>query len=167
MPIYTEIMSDSQILHLIPTQCHNIFLIGCGACTNESLAYRNDLPIYKECIGAPYPYATSIELSRIKKLLQKNGFFVECKYFDDISGFLCMNHLGQNDYSLEWNELPDIILCMCCSSGYAAIKKAIPTILVETVSQIKGVISYSYKDIGNTRIIVKEQSVVVPIKDGD
>lgn len=100
-------------------------------------------------------------------MLQKNGFSVECKYFDDINGFLCMNHLGQNDYPLEWKELPDIILCMCCNSGYVAIKKAISSISVKTMSQVKGVISYSYKDIGNTRIIVKEQSMVIPIKAGN
>lgn len=74
MPIYTEIMSDSQILHLIPAQCHKIFLIGCGACTNESLAYKNDIPIYKDCIGVPYPYATSKELKRIKKCFKRMAF---------------------------------------------------------------------------------------------
>lgn len=160
-------MLDSKILDLIPIQCHNIFLIGCGACTNESLAYRNSIPIYKDCVGVPYPYATSIELRRIEKMLQKNGFSVECKYFNDIGGFLCMNHVGHNDYSLEWKKLPDIILCMCCTSGCEAIKKVIPSIPVIAVSETKGVISYLYEDIDNTRIIIKEQSTVIPIKGGD
>ena len=160
-------MLDSKILDLIPIQCHNIFLIGCGACTNESLAYRNSIPIYKDCVGTPYPYATSIELRRIKKMLQKNGFSVECKYFNDIGGFICMNHVGQNDYPIEWKKLPDIILCMCCKSGYDAIKKLIHSIPVISVSETKGVISYSYKDIDNTRIIIKEESTVIPINGGD
>lgn len=166
MPIYTEVMSDEQILEMLPAQCCNIFIVGCGACTNESLAYKNDVPIFKDCTDVLYPYATRMELRRITKMLQKKGFSVEYKYFDDIGRFLCMNNSEQNNYSLEWKKSPDVICCMCCNSGYSAIKKAISSIPIRIISQIKGVISYSFKDIDNSRIIVKEQSIVIPINKG-
>ena len=47
MPVYTELLSDDEIISIVPKNYHNLLIIGCGACTNESIAYKYGYPIFK------------------------------------------------------------------------------------------------------------------------
>lgn len=43
MPVYSEVLDDNTIINLV-RDYKNILLLGCGACMNESLAFKNDTP---------------------------------------------------------------------------------------------------------------------------
>lgn len=85
MPIYSEVIDDKSILQILQDKYNKVLLIGCGACMNESLAYKYDMPITKD--SSSVPFATACELARLAKLLSENGFIAETKFYNDIDGF--------------------------------------------------------------------------------
>lgn len=166
MPVYTEILSNEDILNLIPADCKRVFIIGCGACTNESIAFKNNVPIYNVPIGETmYPFATCMELKRIKRVLEDKNYIVKTQYFNDIDGFLCMDDINRELYHLDIEVEPDLIMCLCCPSGLTALKKKIPKIPVVCISKVKGTIAYVYKETDNSRVIVKNKSQVILFGD--
>lgn len=56
MPVYSEVLDDNTIINLV-RDYKNILLLGCGACMNESLALKNDTPIYINENNSSIPYS--------------------------------------------------------------------------------------------------------------
>lgn len=166
MPVYTEILSNEEIVNLIPEDCKRVFIIGCGACTNESIAFKKKVPIFNILAGeTKYPFGTSMELKRIKKDLEDKGYIVNTQYFNDIDGFLCMDDINRELYHLDIEVEPDLIMCLCCPSGLTALKKKISRIPVVCISKVKGTIAYVYEETDNSRVIVKNKSQVILFGD--
>lgn len=175
MPIYSRVINDEKILKLVSiNECHNILVIGCGGCMNESLAYDGDLCIYDG--ENESPFATITELNRIKQLLCGYNNSVDIKYFEGDKGFLCMNNVDESgDGFLCMNNVvestfesrkenrPDIILVLSCLSGYYALKERFPDYNLMCITEIKGGLSYYYKNEKGKRLIVKEKSKVTPV----
>ena len=143
MPVYTEILSDDEIIGIVTDAYKRLLILGCGACTNESIAYRKCYPIFlKKDDEDIYPYATVMELKRVKHLLESKGHEVSIKYFNDIDGFFCMTNVNDDDYCLELDDSVDAILCLCCPCGIAALKRIISTIPLFGISKLKGTLAY-------------------------
>ena len=164
MPIYSETIPENQIICLLSRKYSQVFIIGCGACMNESLAFKYNLPITKSIEESKIlPYATSCELKKIELVLANHGFNVESKYFNDINGFLCMAGQDSNDYPICWKQEPDIILTLCCSAGFNAIRERFPNYKVVKIAKQTAFISYSFSDKGGERVILKDKSTLIPI----
>ena len=164
MPVYSNILCDEAIIKILQEKYKKVAIIGCGACTNESLAYKNSLPIFDtNKNGYIYPYATAAELLRLESFLKSRGYQVEIKYFNDIDGFVCMRKIsGENPYPIIWHSEPDIILALCCGGGRDVISEIFPHSPVIKITQQVGTLFYSYADENGKRIICRNQSVVVP-----
>lgn len=165
MPVYSDILSNEKIIRVLQGKYKIVAIIGCGACTNESLAYKNFLPIFDtNKNGYIYPYATAAELLRLESFLKGEGYQVEIKYFNDIDGFVCMRKInGENPYPIIWNSEPDIILSLCCGSGCDVISEMFPHTPIVKITQQVGTLFYSYADENGKRMISRDQSVVVPL----
>lgn len=163
MPVYSDILSNESIIRALQGKYKIIAIIGCGACTNESLAYKNFLPIFDtNKNGYIYPYATAAELLRLESFLKSEGYIVETKYFNDINGFVCMREInGENPYPIIWHSEPDIILALCCGCGRDVISEMFPHIPVVKIAQQVGALFYSYVDKNGKRLICRDQSGVV------
>ena len=164
MPVYSKVINDEAILDLLSKNntCHSILILGCGGCMNESLAYDGDLCIYKD--GTESPCATITELNRIRKLLGDHHYSVIIKHFDGVKGFLCMDNVDDNDYGMNLDIQPDIILVLSCLSGHYALKNRLPKSNIICITEIKGGLSYYFKDEEGTRFIVKEKSKITPME---
>lgn len=163
MPIYSEVFSDTEILGLLNRQYKKVAIVGCGACTNESLAYKNSLPIFVNKHGnIIYPYATVSELLRIKSVLCREKYQVEIQYYNDVEGFVCMKKTSAIDtYAISWDNQPDIILTLCCGAGYETIREMFPKIPVVKITNQIGFLFYSYIDNKTARLICRERSAVI------
>lgn len=160
MPIYSEVIDDKSILQILQDKYNKVLLIGCGACMNESLAYKYDMPITKD--SPSVPFATACELTRLAKLLSENGFIAETKFYDDIDGFFCMGDVSIDKYPVDNVASFDIILILSCGAGYLALCDKVPDSKIVKITKSLGSISYSYDDIDNKRYIVKGESKMIP-----
>lgn len=164
MPVYSRTIGDKQILQLLQNKYFRVFLIGCGACMNESLALQNGLPITESLEDSKIaPCATAYELRRIANTLMAHGYQVEIQYFNDINGFLCTSEINHQSFEICWTKNPDVILTLCCSAGFDAIKKRFPDIKVIKITQQIGLMMYSFSDQTGKRIIDVEQSKIIYI----
>lgn len=167
MPVYSKTIEDAQILQLVQGKYSRIFLIGCGACMNESLALQNDLPITESLEESKIaPCATAYELRRIANILTDHGYQVEIQYFNDIDGFLCTSEIGHQSHKICWTKNPDVILALCCSAGFHAIKEQFSDIDVIKITRQIGLIMYSFSDQTGKRIIDAEQSKIIYVPHG-
>lgn len=165
MPIFSETLNDEQLINLLTPETKRIYIVGCGACENESLAYTHDMPITKDVeAGRGTPYATTKELERLTFLLGTRGISVESKVFDTIFEFVCMLNKDNNPYDVTPTEEPDLVLALCCDAGYNALKELLPKMNVIKITKQTGIIFYSYSDKTGDRIIDKKQSCIIPIK---
>ena len=162
MPIYSNTLSDESILRILRDKYHNILVIGCGACMNESLAYKYKLPIYNE--SPDIPYATVHELGRISELLSKNGYSVTTKYYNDINGFYCMADVSVDRYPIDWSEKPDIILLLSCNAGVDGLQDLLPSVNIVRITELIGGIPYGFNDKGNQRVMDEIETTILPIK---
>lgn len=162
MAVYSETISDEAILSKIDKESNNILVIGCGGCMNESLAYKNSIPIYKykdseKCI----PHATSVEVNRIYELLVNNGYNASKYVINEGIPVLC---IYSEEYELnlfEGNNIPDQVLLVSCSAGLYGLSKKIGSIIkTSSITKQLGQISYSYKDQNNERVILHNESKV-------
>jgi len=72
MPVYSEVFSDEEIINLIGDRYHNILVVGCGSCMNESLAYLHDSSIFvKGNDKEDIPHSVIVEIQRITNSLKK------------------------------------------------------------------------------------------------
>lgn len=165
MPIYSETISDENILRILRNKYHRILLIGCGACMNESLAYKYDKPICKDF--SDVPYATVSELDRIAKMLEASGYEVETKHYNDIDGFFCMTDIAIDMYPIDKFHSPDVIMILSCDAGCLALRDRLPEAKVIKIANQIGYISYGYIDMAGQRIIVKGESAILPLARGE
>jgi hypothetical protein len=161
MPIYSETLNDYQILRMIGRKHKRILVIGCGACMNESLAFKYNIPLYVDNLETPS--ATIIELKRIKKMLIDNGYQVEIKYYNSINGFYCMTNVSVTEYPLDRSCSPDVILVLSCNSGCEGLRDKLPTAKIIRITELIGGVTYGYKDVDCQRIIVANESMVIPM----
>jgi len=161
MPIYSEILNDESILQILRDGYHQILIVGCGACMNESLAYKHNLPLYID--NSNMPYATIHELHRIKELLTKNGYQVEIKYYNNIDGFFCMTDIAADEYPLDWEQHPDIILMLSCNSGCEGLRDRLPDTKIVKITKLVGGVPYGHRVVAGKRIIVAEESTIIPL----
>ena len=102
-----------------------------------------------------------MELKRIQRLFEKAGYNVSIKYFNDIDGFFCMKDINKDNYHLDWKEVPDAILCMCCPSGVSALRRAFTSIPSLGITKLRGTLSYVYEDAEGVRMIIKDKSKAI------
>lgn len=148
MPIYSEIIDNEKILEYLDKKSHNILIIGCGGCMNESLAYKNNLPIVKlnannnELIPIPI----EAELHRIAEMLEKNGYEVQIYVNKEGSPIGCMTNVS-SDFSYKLYDRmkqSDTILVASCPAGAEGFKRISGNIPVFHITKQIGAICYSY-----------------------
>lgn len=164
MPLYSEVLSNESIIAELQGKYEKIAIIGCGACTNESLAYKNSLPVFDmDESGNKYPCATVVELERLRAFLVCTNYQVETKCFNDINGFVCMRKNKDADtYSIVWHDNPNVILALCCTAGSGVIKELFPDIPVVCITRPIATLFYSYSDHNGKRLICKDNSMIFP-----
>ena len=159
MPVYSETIENDKIVNKLKNKYHNILIIGCGSCMNESLSYKYDTPIFEDTT-TEFPYSTNKELERLTNILLDNGFNVECKIILPHSKLLCMrdNQNGENDFFLK---KPDVILALSCPAGLFGIRTSIKNIPIIRITEQHGFLSYLYKEQNKQRWINKDLSIVM------
>jgi hypothetical protein len=163
MAVFSEIKADSIILGKLGDRYKKILLVGCGGCTNESLAYTNHLPIFDEFEGQRISAATKYETDRIKELLENNGYKVEITLIPLSQNALCIRHDGEK-FQMNPNSKfePDVILAMRCLAGAFGIHSDIEgKIQVMPIMEQKGQLAYYYEEKDKKTIIVYEKSAVL------
>jgi len=158
MAVYSKIFSDDKLLSLLPENVQNIFIITCGGCANESLAYDNDHPVlvFDKDVSAT-PYASYVEAKRIATMLETKGFNVNVKTLRGEMSILCVFSKDANDI-LNMVNSPDVIITISCVSGALGLQLLIPKTPVIPAAYQVGYISYTYKDEGDHRKILKDHS---------
>ncbi len=166
MPIYSETLSDKSIVDLLGSNYKNILIIGCGACMNESLAYKNNTPIFiKNDLGEMISYSVYLELLRLTDMLSRENYTTRFELFSENSNSRCMINYGKplHKVSVEFN--PDIVLVLSCPSGLFGIKKVSENVPIIKITKQCGFLAYGYEDKNDgTRFIIKEKSAVIGYK---
>ena len=163
MAVYSEIISDEMILSSIPTKSKNILIVACGGCMNESLAFKNNSPIFVTENDELVPYASKSEAERIMRFLSDHGFSVRAKTIRDGMPVLC---IYSEEYQFEFCEksfVPDAVLALCCEAGILGlgIRFVVPVI---PITQQLGYLAYTYKDSAGKRNIIRERSKAIFFK---
>jgi hypothetical protein len=152
MAVFSRILEDSAIIDAA-RNFSNILIITCGGCINESLAYSNKLPIFKEVNGKTIAYAVHLEAKRISKLLSDNKHIVKVFTSDEVKnlgwedGFLCIRKKGTKFdlFSHIGNFKPDLILSICCAAGTFGIVDNYETkIPVKQITKPLGMLTYVF-----------------------
>jgi hypothetical protein len=99
--------------------------VDCGACTNESLSFKNKTPItvWDQENNRYFPYSTTQEVNRLVKMLHKHGFEVTWQVIPEGSNSLCMRNID-SPIVIE-RTTPDVILALCCPAGIFGLRKII------------------------------------------
>lgn len=157
MAVYSKILSDKEILSLIPKNSKHILIVACGGCVNESLAYDHDEPIFTfDEDGNVTPYASNIEAKRFAKFLGAEGFAVDIKLLTGDMPVLCIYSESGTDI-LDTNNEPDVILTLSCPSGSIGLQVITDTPVFPITIQV-GYLSYTYKDKDGKRLILRDSS---------
>jgi hypothetical protein len=72
-----------------------------------------------------------------------------------------MKDVNKDNYVLDWREVPDAILCICCPSGLSALRKKYTSIPLLEISKLRGTLSYVYEDMEGMRRIVEDKSKAI------
>jgi hypothetical protein len=176
MAIFSRIVEDGTIIE-VARDFNNILIITCGGCINESLAYTNKYPIFKEVDGKTIAYAVHLETERISKLLSDNSHAVKVCTSDEIKnsgwkeGFLCMRKKGAKFdlFNHIGNFKPDMILSLCCGAGTFGIIDSYGTkIPVKQITKPFGMLGYVFDyengeqimDYSHTKVIGYDKAIV-------
>ncbi|GHV93296.1 hypothetical protein AGMMS50268_37990 [Spirochaetia bacterium] len=161
MAVYSEVLTNEEILSSIPKTCKNILIVACGGCMNESLAYKNNVPIFKQDENnSMIPFASKVEADRISTFLLHNGFDVRIKMIADGMPVLCIYSAKNEIAFFERSFRPDVILALSCKAGMFGLENNFDIPILPLTKQL-GFIAYAFDDIGGERIIVNEQSKVI------
>jgi len=160
MPIYSEPLSDGEILKLLKDNYNHVLLLGCGSCMNESLAYKNDLPIFaKDESGKIVSYAVHSELIRLTNFLKEQGVNTRYELLPEGSNSRCMLNYSEELYPLPLYPRPEIIVslgCPSCKFGIEMMSDGVP--VVKATRQL-GYLAYGHvTEADGTRRIIKEKS---------
>lgn len=168
MGVYTEISSDAHIVAM-SKGFKKVAILGCGACTNESIAYSKGLPLVTRVPQdsgdiQEIPHAVSYEMERIAELLAEQGLVIETKVINAYGEeFVC----SASDEGLESlrEAIPsgDAILALCCPAGQMGIRRILgETIEILSLVRTTGTLYCHYEDIGEAREIVGKRCSVIP-----
>lgn len=163
MPTYSEVIRDKEILKLLEGKHSSVLLLGCSSCMNESIAYKNDLPVFaKDDAGDIVAYSMLSELKRLTCFLNKSGFNARYQFLPEGSNSGCMLNYGETLYEISLIPRPDILLVLGCPSyvhGIEAVSNEIPVL---SITKQLGYLAYGYEvDEDGTRRIIKERSKVI------
>ena len=163
MPVYSETIAADYIFEKLPHKTNNILIVGCGACMNESLAYKYNTPIFiKNDLNRIIPISIINELERVKLLLAQQGYKSEYEVLPEDSNSRCMINLNQKQYKPNNKMCPDVVLALCCNAGVYGLKKLFKDIPIIKITIQRGVLAYGYKDNSlGQRIIEQEHSIVL------
>jgi hypothetical protein len=154
LAVFSEIINEQKLFDSIPYTCKNILVFACGGCINESLAYKDDVPILK----GGQPFASKIEAKRISDLLTQKGYDTRIKVLDGEMPVLCIYECSSSAVDSE-QFTPDVILALSCHSGVAGLEMLQAKPVIPLTNQI-GYIAYTYKDIDNDRMMIKTKTTV-------
>jgi hypothetical protein len=161
MAVYSEVISNESILKSIPENVKNILIVACGGCMNESLAYKNDCPIFMHVNDEAIPYASFSEAHRIVEFLNIRGYSSNAKVIPCGTPVLC---IYSEDYKFVFHEdffQPDAILALCCDAGLQGLK-LIFSVPVISITKRRGLLFYTYQDLPNgNRITLKKKSATI------
>ena len=154
MPLYSKTIPDAEIKQRIVGKYHNILIISCAGCMNESLAFDNSLPIFSLVNGeiASFP-AIEAECRRIAALLAHEGIHVEYQVIPTGTNSRCIINLDEPLYVLDNNQSFEAVLVLSCPSGFQDLYKrfAVP---VYIISEQIGMINYTFTEINQCREII-------------
>lgn len=170
MAVYSEVLPNDVILRKILAlkDVDRILIIGCGGCMNESLAYKNNLPVYLfENGGEKEPFSTLNELEKIKEYLETNDYSVDLCIIKEGTPILC---IYSDDYEFEFytdNNIPSIILALCCPAGIVGLRAKLDSnIPIVCITFQKGILAYSFIDSNGKRDIILKNSRILNHTNG-
>lgn len=166
MAVYSEVLDNQKILTMLKNRYKRVLIIGCGGCMNESLAFKNHLPIFKMDDSLNFiPFAVTQEMIRISIFLKLHEFEVNSFLINEGMPVLCI-YSDQNDvFFFEDRNKPDVIVALCCAAGLVGLNaKFRSKIPVLHITKQLGQIAYSYKDLNGERIIVYNKSKAILLK---
>ena len=157
MAIYSQTLTNQEILALIPQHTKHILIVACGGCVNESLAYDKDIAVLKfDESGNALPNASFVDAQRISAFLDQNEFQTEIKLLVGDMPVLCINPYECANI-MNAAIKPDIILTLSCQSGAIGLQVFTDIPVIPITNQI-GYLAYTYEDSNNERRIVKARS---------
>lgn len=163
MPVYSEVLSDCEIVDLIGKKYNSILIVGCGACMNESLSFKHNIPIFvKDELKNKIPYAVTQEVIRISKMLNSKGYDTRVEVFPEGSNSRCMINNTAPKYILCLEPKPDAILALSCPSGVFGMESMIKDIPIIKITKQKGFLAYNYieKEDGSTIMILEKSKIL-------
>src|SRR5690606_28034625 len=138
-----------EILAEVRGKFQKILVIGCGGCTNESLAYIHKIPITNVNGHELTPIATNEELEKIQTRLLEAGFDVRTTTFPRDWDALCLRQEGKTfQYNPHLDFSPEVILALSCPAGKFSIEEGFehkPPV-IKITRQIGHLAYYSYND---------------------
>jgi hypothetical protein len=164
MPVYSETLSDADILEIIRKgKYKNVLLIGCGSCMNESLAYKNRLPLNVVEGGQHKNYALSKELDRIQDLIKLLDCKAYCSCVPEGGNAFCMIDSGRELFNFSEDETShDAIFGLCCSSGIVGLKYKFKEIPVKLLTRTIGSLGYiSETSLDGSKNMIFDKSKVI------
>jgi len=149
MAVYSIPIELNEIITEIRGKYQKVLVIGCGGCTNESLAYIHNLPITNVNRGELTPIATNAELEKLESGLTAAGFDVRTTTFPRDWDALCLRQEGKTfQYNPHLDFEPQVILALSCPAGKFSIEEGfdhkIPVIKI--TRQIGHLAYFSYED---------------------
>jgi hypothetical protein len=162
MPVYSEVLSDQEILKTVRNCYQNVLVIGCGSCMNESLSYLHDLPIFtKDNNGNNVPFSVLSEKKRIVDMLNNEGFHANYQALLPHSNTLCQIDNDKEIYQLSVNSDTEIVLAVCCPAGIIGLKTGVEIPIIRITKQ-KGFLAYRHTDDSDgVRRMIQEHSKVL------
>lgn len=147
MPLYSKIISDSEIVDLVRNKYKSVLLAACGGCMNESLAFDQHLPIIAYTNGNKRHPAIQAECARIAHMLNDIGIETNTLVFPAGSNSRCIINLCAPQYPIFTDDsqevIYDAILMLSCPSGFIWISRQIHDIPVFNITRQKGMLSYT------------------------
>jgi hypothetical protein len=135
--IFCTLLSDNELLEAIKPY-NSATIVYCVTCTNISVAYQKNLPIYEvkgdEQTGAPTIVRRGIvdESIRIKEFLDSNGiksstfeYNIPCLVALDNRIPNALNGAGKDTMLLGASSESEAVLALCCSVGILGLKRRI------------------------------------------
>ena len=77
-----------------------------------------------------------------------------------------MTDVSIDEYPLDWVHSPDVILLLSCNSGCEGLRDKLPTAKIIRITELIGGVPYGHQDIDGQRIMVADESTIIPIAEG-
>jgi hypothetical protein len=167
MGVYTEVLPDKEII----SKCegfNTVVIVGCGSCTNESLAFLNETLITKTIQKEngqidTIRYEVTCEIERIRKTLEVYRHKVEQILINDGKNSVCT--IDDNNIELYKRQIPiaDVYLTLCCPSGQMGLGEIIGNFhTILPIMKVVGTLYCHFEEIEGCQKIIKEKSKILP-----